>query len=227
MKVGIIQPNYIPWRGHFDFIRQVDTFIFYDDVQYTKRDWRNRNKVRMLSGESIWITVPVNARRDTLIMDALIDNSEDWQQKHLSVLKHNYGKTPFFGDYIGPLEATLRGDHKSISDLDVALCEQICPWLEIEAKTLRASTLQCTGSKDQRLIDLVKKIGGTSYLSGPAAKSYIQPDLWQEAGIELEFMTYPDYPEYEQIAPGFEPAVSILDLLFMVGPDAPRYIWGD
>ncbi len=226
-RVGIIQPNYIPWRGYFDFVHRVDTFVFLDDVQYTKRDWRNRNKVRTGSGDLKWLSVPVKASRDSLIKDVEIDYSTGWGQKHLDTLKHSYGKTPFFEEYFEPLEEVLMSKMTLLSDLDIALCKLICRWLGVETELRKSSELGGLGKKDHRLIQLVQKLNGTHYLSGPAAKAYIQPGLWQEKGIGLSFMEYPDYPEYPQIAEPFESAVSVLDLLFMTGPKAPDFIWGN
>lgn len=225
-RVGIIQPNYIPWRGYFHFIHEVDVFIFLDDVQYTKQDWRNRNKVRQKNGDRAWLSIPVQASSQSLIKDVTIDYTKNWVNKHLSLIEQNYSRTPFFSDYFPTFETILASEMKYLSDLDIALCERICDWLGIETRLVRSSELNCGGTKDRKLIELVRKVGGTHYLSGPAAKTYIQPDLWQKAGIGLSFMDYPDYPVYPQIAAPFEPSVSVLDLLFMTGPNAPDHIWG-
>lgn len=224
-SVGIIQPNYIPWRGYFDFISKVDVFIFLDDVQYTKQDWRNRNKIRWINGELKWLSVPVKAKTDSLIMDVEIDYSKNWMRQHLEVLKQNYGRAPFFDMYFDSFRQVLESEMELLSDLDIALCRLICSWLGIETELLKASDLDCTGIKDSKLIDMMHKVGGTNYLSGPAARAYIQPHLWDEAGLKMSYFEYPDYPAYRQISEPFEPFVSILDLLFMTGQDAPNFIW--
>lgn len=226
-SVGIIQPNYIPWRGYFDFIRRVDVFIFFDDVQYTKRDWRNRNKVRLKNGKSVWLTVPVSAKRDSLIMDVEIDYSENWLRKHLEALEHNYGKSPFFTNYFGEFKDLLQTTPSRISDLDILICRKICKWLGINTELVRSSDYNCEGIKDHKLIALAKAVEATHYLSGPSARNYIQPQLWKEAKIDLDYIDYPTYPSYPQIAEPFDPYVSVLDLLFMVGPEAPKFIWED
>lgn len=223
--VGIIQPNYIPWRGYFDFINNVDVFIFHDDIQYTKQDWRNRNKILCRNGESIWLSVPVKAKKDSLIMDVEIDYSVNWIRKHLAVLEQNYGKTPFFGEYFDPFRQVLQSKTPLLADLDIALSRLICDWLGIETELLKASDLNCTGVKDHKLIEMMQKVGGTHYLSGPAARAYIQPILWEDAGLQMSYFDYPQYAPYQQISETFNPAVSILDLLFMTGPEAPCYIW--
>ena len=159
-------------------------------------------------------------------MDVKVDYSENWQCKHLNTVRHNYGKAPFFEKYFDPFQEILLSKVPFLSELDIALTKLVCSWLGVETHFYKSSELSCGGTKDKKLIKLMKKVGGSHYLSGPAAKSYLQPELWSEAGIALSFITYPDYPTYPQIAKPFEPAVSVLDLMFMVGPDAPNYIWG-
>ena len=223
--IGIIQPNYIPWRGYFDFINDVDVFVFLDDVQYTRQDWRNRNRVRTRGGQSIWLTVPVLGGINQLIKDARIDTSKNWYEGHLATLTQSYGKAPYFSDYIGRLGSIFFRGYELLSQLTIDLTTEIAGWLGIQTQFIVASDLGMTGVKDEKLIQIVRKLGGNSYLSGPAAKAYLQPHLWTGAGVQLRFKSYPDYPAYPQIAEPFEPAVSILDLMFMVGPRAPEYIW--
>ncbi len=225
-RIGIIQPNYIPWRGYFDFIHEVDTFVYLDDVQYTVRDWRNRNRVKLKSGDSVWLTVPVLGGRSQLINEVRIDHRNNWAGKQLALLQQNYGKTPFFKDYASGLEDVLQSGLEFLVDLDIELTRRISDWLGITTEFVRASELGCEGVKDERLIQIVGKLGGDTYLSGPAAKAYLQPQLWAEANLSLEFKDYSGYPEYRQISEPFEPSVSVLDLLFMTGPSAPDYIWG-
>lgn len=225
-RVAIIQPSYIPWRGFFDVIQSVDEFIFLDDVQYTVRDWRNRNRIRLRQGGATWLTIPVLGGRDQRIADVQVDDSQGWRRKHLESLRHNYGKTPFFERFFPALSEQLLAAGTSLSEIDIRLTELVCDWLECRRPFHRSSELSPQGSKDDRLIDLVRKIGGTYYLSGPAAQAYIQPEKFESAGIALAWADYGGYPEYEQIATPFDPFVSVLDLLFAVGPEAPAYIWG-
>lgn len=225
--VGIIQPNYIPWRGYFDFIRRVDVFIFLDDAQYTKRDWRNRNRIRTRDGKTIFLTVPVKHNRGQMILETRIDPSSNWAENHLATLKQSYAKTTHYNDYIDRLSQIYRLGHEFISDLDIDLTKEIAHWLGIETDFLRSSELESGGRKDEKLISLVRAVGGDAYLSGPAAKAYLQPDLWADAGIDLAFIEYPNYAPYRQVSDPYDPAVSILDLLFAVGPNAMQYIRGD
>lgn len=225
-RVAIIQPSYIPWRGFFDIIQAVDVFVFLDDVQYTVRDWRNRNRIKTQQGPSIWLSVPTKGGRDQRIVDVEIDDSQDWRRKHLASLRHSYGRTVFFEKYFPGISEILLTGPARLSEMDIALTRQICTWLGIERRFARSSELNPTGSKDDRLIDLVRKMDGDFYLSGPAARDYIQPEKFEQAQIQLAYHDYSGYPEYPQISSPFDPAVSVLDLLFAVGPEAPDYIWG-
>jgi hypothetical protein len=226
MKVAIIQPNYIPWKGYFDIIQAVDTFVFLDDVQYTPRDWRNRNKIKATDGRTLWLSVPTVGGRNQRICDVEIDNSQGWQRKHCESLRHNYRNAPFFDLYFGRFSEIVGRDWKRLVDLDVVLTCEIAGWLGLAPQYRRSSELAPEGTKDDRLIDLVKKVGGTSYLSGPAARDYIRPERFAESNTGLGYHDYSGYPEYPQISPPFDHFVTILDLLFAVGDAAPEYIWG-
>ena len=225
-RVAIIQPSYIPWRGFFDIIHSVDAFVFLDDVQYTVRDWRNRNRIKLRQGGSTWLTIPILGGRDQRIVDVEVDDAQGWRRKHLESLRHNYGRSEFFERYFPGISERLLGAGTKLSEIDITLAEQICDWLDCRRPFHRSSELAPQGSKDDRLIDIIQKVGGTFYLSGPAAQAYIAPAKFTAAAIELAYADYSGYPEYPQISMPFEPAVSVLDLLFSVGPKAPEYIWG-
>lgn len=225
-KVGIIQPNYIPWRGYFDFIHEVDVFVFLDDVKFTKRDWRNRNRLQVLNGKPVWLSVPVTANSLTLIKDTEISYDISWVKDHLGTMRANYSKQIGFDPLFDELSEVYNQNFRLLADLDIALIDLLCKRLGITTKMLRSSELGCQGRKDHRLIEITRKLGGTGYLSGPAAKSYLQPQLWQDAGIELRFKTYDTYPKYPQNTEQFDPHLSVLDLMFCTGPTAPDHIWG-
>lgn len=225
--IGIIQPNYIPWRGFFDFIQEVDVFVFLDDVQYTPRDWRSRNRIKQADGETRWLTVPVSGGRDQLIRDVRIDNTQKWAKKHLEAFRHSYSKAPFFKRYFPALEEFYTPNrYEYLVDLNSDFTRRISGWLGLEPEFFTSSELHVDGVKDDRLLAIVKKLDGQTYLSGPAAEAYISPALWSNARINLLYKDYSGYPEYAQISDPFESAVTVLDLLFMVGPEAPDYIWG-
>lgn len=225
-KVAIIQSNYIPWKGYFDIIHDVDLFIFLDDVQYTVRDWRNRNKIKTPQGLR-WLSVPVGADRDRLIHQVEIVD-DGWAKKHWETIKYSYSKTPHFKKYREFFEYVyLDSAWTNLSELNQFLIKRISQeFLGIETEFRDSREFAAQGEKTDRLLDLLVKAGATSYLSGPSAKSYIDDSKFRADGIELAYKDYSHYREYPQPFPPFEHAVSILDLLFNCGPDAPNYVWG-
>lgn len=226
-KVAIIQPSYIPWKGYFDIVHAVDVFVFLDDVQYTKRDWRSRNRIKMRDGTTRWLTVPVRGGREQLIRDAPIDYAGgDWRRKHLEALRHSYGKAPHFERYYDLLRDIFSRKFPLLSQMNVAIIQALCGELGIKTKLLCSTDLKTAGSRDEKLINIIRAVDGDHYLSGPSARDYIRPDLFRANGIELAYAEYSGYPQYPQISEPFEHQVTILDLLFMTGDEAPRYIWG-
>ena len=224
MKVGIIQSNYIPWRGYFDFIDDVDLFIFYDDVQYSKRSWRNRNRIKIPNG-LIWLTVPVliNPNEGTLIQNVKINYRLDWIKKHMDSIKFSYGRAPFFKMYSEDFFDILNQKFETISELNLNINKWIIEKFDIDTKIKMSSEFNGVGSKTDRLIDILTKARATSYLSGPAAKDYLEIEKFKKAGIDLEYKVY-EYYEYPQRYGKFEPNVSVLDLLFNCGEDSKDYL---
>lgn len=220
MTVGIIQSSYIPWRGFFDFISSVDLFIFYDDVQYTRRDWRNRNRIKTPLGGQ-WLSVPVKYNRtiNTVIDRTPIDYSQPWQQIHIDRLRANYRTTPYFESYIEAFADILNQPWSSISQLNVALCQWIMTLLHIKTRVKMSRDLQAQGTKSVRLLNLAKQVGANTYVSGPSAASYLDLELFRRDGIRVEYKTY-DYPPYPQPWGPFLGHVTVLDLLFNLGPNA-------
>lgn len=227
MKCVILQPSYIPWRGYFDQIRQADIFIFYDDVKYDKNGWRNRNRIKTRDGAQ-WLTIPVLTKgieeNHTPIHDVQINWAQNWNRKHWNALQLSYSKAPFFQHYQDVLAPFYERHDTHLADFTIDLTIAISGLLGIQNTTfLRSSEIQgITGTKTDRLIQILSTVGATSYLSGPSAQDYLEPELFTKAGIEFAFITY-DYPEYEQLYPPFESQVSILDLLFMKGPQVLDY----
>jgi hypothetical protein len=224
LRVGIIQPNYIPWRGYFDFIDDVDVFIYLDDVQYTKHDWRNRNKIKTSNG-LLWITIPVlfSLNQHILIKDAKIDYNSNWIKKHIESIRFSYCKTPFFKDYSEEFFNILCEKHDTISELNVKINNWIMQKLDIKTKIGLSSEVKPEGTKTDKIIDCLKRIGATSYLSGPKAKDYLEIEKFKEAGICLEYKVYL-YMEYPQLYGKFEPNVTVLDMLFNCGRDSRKYL---
>ena len=225
-KVAILQSNYIPWKGYFDIIGLVDEFILYDDMQYTRRDWRNRNQIKTANGLQ-WLTIPVDTKgkflqkiRDTLIADP------SWAGNHWKAIRYSYAKTPYFKTY-EPVFARLyerAARLELLSQINHLYLTEICRLLGIGTKIAWSSDYTLAEGRTERLAALVKSAGGDYYLSGPAAKDYIVDEVFEKAGIELAYMDYAGYPEYPQMHGEFTHNVSVLDLLFMTGPDAPKYM---
>jgi len=228
MKLGVIQSNYIPWRGYFDFIDSVDLFVIYDDIQYSKGSWRNRNLLKTNAGLK-WITVPVKFKIGLLIEEVLISNSTPtWQDTHRALLKKYLEPAPFFKDAMEIWEEGIsvtlqKAKDPYISQLNICLIKLICKYLKINTPIVMSSEYPVVGSKTIRLINLLKELGATSYLSGPTAKDYMDEDLFRENGVRLEYKTY-DYPSYPQLWGDFIGNVTVLDLIANTGPDARSFL---
>jgi hypothetical protein len=227
VKVAIIQSNYLPWKGYFDIIHDVDLFVFLDDVQYTTRDWRNRNLIKTAQGP-LWLTVPVAAGARDLAIDQVELAGADWAANHWKSLAHHYGAAPHFKRYRELLEHVyLERRWSHLSQLNQFLVAKLAQeGLGIQTRFQDARALGAEGKQQARLLDILAKVGATSYLSGPAARAYIDPAGFAAAGIALEYMDYEGYPAYPQFHPPFTHGVTVLDLLFQVGPAAPELIWG-
>ncbi|WP_338864185.1 WbqC family protein [Myxococcus stipitatus] len=225
--VAVLQSNYLPWKGYFDIIHDVDTFIFYDDVQYTHKDWRNRNRVKTPKGAA-WLAVPMGPdSRQRRICDALIDG-DAWARKHWETLCLHYERTPYFERHAPLLrEVYLERTWTHLSELNQYLVRRIAQeHLGIQTRFRDSREWSLTGAKQERLLDLLRQAGATRYVSGPAARDYLHQEAFDAAGIELIYKDYAGYPEYPQVHPPFEHAVTVLDVLFHLGPDAPNAIWG-
>lgn len=224
-KVAIIQSNYIPWRGYFDMIAAVDEVIIYDDMQYTKRDWRNRNQIKTRDGLH-WLTVPVlvKGRYHQKIRDTMIDGTH-WAATHWRTIEVNYRAAPYFADiatWLAPVY--LEEEHESLSRLNRRLLELICDYLGITTRLTNSWDYELIDGKTERLADLCRQSGATEYVSGPSAKSYVDETVFYDMGIGLTWFDYQGFEEYPQLWGAFEPAVSIVDLLFNTGQRAPNYL---
>ncbi|OEE77717.1 WbqC family protein [Vibrio genomosp. F6] len=223
-KIAILQSNYIPWKGVFDMINQVDTFVFFEDVDYTNRDWRTRNKIRT-SGESKWLTVPVKKMpRGTKIFDIEIANDGKWQKKHKATILQSYSKSKYFNEYKWILDEIYDVTWTSLSEFNMHTTQLLCKVMGIKCEFLNSKDIESIGYKDDKLISICKSLNATSYLSGPAAKDYIDNEKFKKSNIKLEYIDYTNYQEYEQCFDGFEHYVSVLDLIFNCGQDAKKYI---
>jgi len=228
MNCVILQPSYIPWRGFFHQIQKADVFVFYDDVQFDKNGWRNRNRIKTSKGAD-WLSIPVHIKdhlaEQTPINEVRICWNNDWARKHLRTLQQAYARAPWFARYKPLLESFYSRRDPLLADFIIDFTTTLAQELGLtRTRFLRSSALGVSGTKTDRVLSVLAKVGATHYISGPSARDYLEEDKLADAGISLEFMEY-DYPEYPQLHPPFDPQLSILDLLFMTGPDAPRFIW--
>jgi len=223
-KVAILQSNYIPWKGYFDLISAVDEFILYDDVQYTRRDWRNRNLIKTPQGIQ-WLTVPVQTKGkyDQKIRDVLIEDS-DWASAHWKALQQNYRRASHFKEVACWLEPYYYEPPIYLSKLNLLLIQEISRYLGIDTKISHSSDYTLLEGKTERLASLCKQAGATEYISGPSAKDYIVEGIFTHLDIKLTWFDYAHYPTYPQLWGEFTHGVTILDLLFNCGKDAPRYM---
>lgn len=222
MIVSISQSNYIPWKGYFDMIDQSDVFVLYDDMQYTKRDWRNRNKIKTASGLQ-WLTVPVNAKGKfhQKINETTI-SEPNWSNKHLRAIELAYGRAEHFETMFPLIKSWYveAGEMEFLSDVNRFFLEGICKILRIDTKLVSSSEFEIRGTKTDALISVLDQIkGARTYLSGPAAKDYLDIKPFDERHIKVKWMDYSAYPKYEQLNGEFEHGVSILDLLLNQGAE--------
>jgi len=223
--VAIVQSSYIPWKGYFDLIRAADEFILLDDVQFTKRDWRSRNRIKTKDG-LCWLTIPVHSKGlyQQRIMDTTISDPA-WAERHWQTIQGAYARAPFFDDYAPRLrDVYSRPPSDRLSDVNRSLIEALCQMLGITTPITWSSEYHPSEGRNERLVDLCVKAGATDYLSGPSARGYLDEAAFASAGVTAHFVDYSGYREYPQLYPPFEHAVSVLDLLFSTGPGAGDYL---
>ena len=225
-RVAVLQSNYIPWKGYFDIIHDVDLFIFHDDLQYTKNDWRNRNKI-MVQGKPIWLTIPVGTNEHRQIIDVQMKD-KSWQRTHWLRLKMSYGRLPGFKLYEDFFYYVyMEKEWQYLYELNRYLIEHISrDFLGCITEFADSRDYPTYGAKHEKLLSLVQAADADVYVSGPAAKDYIVEEDYKRAGIAIVWKDYAGYPKYSQMSEIFTHQVSILDLLFNMGKDAPEYIWG-
>lgn len=224
-RVAIVQSNYIPWKGYFDLIASVDEFILYDDMQYTRRDWRNRNQIKTPQGLQ-WLTVPVKVKGKYLqkIRETEIDG-DDWRQAHWKALVQNYRRAVHFETTASWLEPLYHGEAPTLlSALNRGFIEAICAQLGIATRITNSWDYRLDDGKSERLASLCRQAGGTEYVSGPAARDYLEPAVFEAQGMAVTWFDYAGFPEYPQLWGDFVHGVSVLDLLFNCGPEARRYL---
>jgi hypothetical protein len=224
-KVAVVQSNYIPWKGYFDLIAAVDEFIIFDDVQYTRRDWRNRNLIKTPDGPR-WLTIPVKSKGHyhQTIRDVEIDGT-NWGITHQKALQSNYRRAPHYEEIAALLDPFFRRSPLThLTELNGSIISAICGYLGIPTKISNSSSYQLTGEKSERLANICLQAGATEYVSGPSAKTYLEEKDFKEHGIHVTWFDYNGYPEYPQLWGAFIHHVTILDLLFNCGKQAPLFM---
>ena len=225
-KVAISQSNYIPWKGYFDSIACVDEFVLYDDMQYTKRDWRNRNKIKTLSGLK-WLSIPVEVKGKFFqkINETKISDKE-WNKNHLNSLKGSYSNSKCYKEVLPFIEELYNAaTHETISEINHHFITEICNYLRINTKITFSSDYKLLEEgKTEKLVNLCEQLNASEYFSGPAAKNYMEESLFSEKNIKISYYNYSNYPEYEQINGDFEHGVTILDLIFNEGQNALNFL---
>lgn len=224
-KIAILQSNYIPWKGYFDLIAAVDEFVIFDDMQYTKRDWRNRNKIKTDQGLR-WLTVPVEVKgkfhqkiKDTQICET------DWAKKHWSTLVHHYSKVKHFDAVAAWLKPLYLNNHyTTISELNIVFMKKICEVLGIDIIFKNSWDYDLAPGKTEKLLNICLQAGADEYFSGPSAKGYLDEDLFRRNGIKVTWFNYDVYLEYPQLWGDFVHEVTVLDLLFNCGNEAGQYM---
>ncbi|RXR17765.1 hypothetical protein EQG63_09790 [Flavobacterium amnicola] len=222
-KIVITQSNYIPWKGYFDAIALADEFVIYDDMQFTRRDWRNRNVIKTPAG-SKWLTIPVEVKgkffqkiNETKISDA------NWNKDHWNVIKQNYSKANHFKEYKDFFEELyLNSKSVYLTEINYQFINAICEILDIKTDIRFSSEFDLKEERSERLLDICLQLEGTDYYSGPAAKAYMNERVFKDANIGIHYFDYSGYPVYKQMHEPFEHGVSIVDLLFNTGSDAKK-----
>jgi hypothetical protein len=226
-SIAILQSNYIPWKGYFDLIASVDEFLIFDEVQYTRRDWRNRNKI-VVQGTVKWLTIPVKAKGQYLgSIEEIETDGNGWAEQHWKTISHAYARTPHFAQYRSVLEAAYMkaADLRFLTEINELFLRILAELLDIATPLTRTDVVpRAAASPTDRLVEICAGRQATEYVSGPAARAYIEPEKFADAGIALRYADYSGYPVYEQHATAFEHGVSVLDLLMRCGPAAREHL---
>ena len=223
-KIAILQSNYIPWKGYFDIINIVDEFILYDEVQYTKNDWRNRNKIQTKQGVQ-WLTIPVLQQKLSQSIQETKIQDQRWAKKHWSTIQQNYSKSSYFKEYKDIFEELyLNCKEEYLSQINYKFILQINQILGIDTKIRWSNEFDLIDGQTEKLLGMCKDCNADVYLSGPAAKDYFDESLARQEKVEVEWMNYSKYPKYTQLNEPFEHGVTILDLIFNEGPNATKFM---
>jgi hypothetical protein len=225
LRICIVQSCYIPWKGFFDLIGRCDAYVVYDSAQYAKRHWHNRNRIKTANGVE-WLTIPVVTKGRFEQSIDQVEIEKPWADRHWRAIELAYKRTPYFEQ----LAPTVRGWYETadkqarLTDVNAIFLHGIANLLRLKTRIVRDDAYPALGVKTERLLGIVRAAGADCYLSGPSARTYLDEALLASSGIATEWMSYDDYPEYPQLHGSFEHAVTVIDLLFNTGPEAPRFL---
>jgi hypothetical protein len=225
MIVSIMQPAYLPWPGYFHRIMASDMHIIFDNVDIdwkTKTQFANRNRIRTPQGP-VWLTVPLSKGGGKRLDHLRIAEEIPWRKKHCRTLDQNYAKAPFYREHAAAIQDIITTPVRRFLDLVTPLTDYLLGALDITTPCLRSSGMIASSKKSRLVLDLCLEAGATVYLSGPFGRTYLDADAFAAAGVELLFHDYAPTP-YPQCFPGFVPALSAVDMLFNLGPDAAAHI---
>ena len=223
-KAAILQSDYIPWKGYFDIINMVDVFVIFDDVQYTKNDWRNRNIIKTNDGLK-WLTIPCRQKSHLQLINETFVLDKRWANKHWHCFQTYYSNTKYFKEYAAIIEDLYNESPKvKLSEINTYFIKSIMNILGIQTRIVFSHELGVKGKRTERLINICKIIGADVYLSGPKARNFLDIEAFTDERISVEWIDYSGYPEYHQLFPPFEHGVTILDLIFNEGPNARNYM---
>lgn len=221
MKISIHQPEHLVWLGLLYKIDISDAFVLLDDVQFTKNNFQNRNKIRIKDG-FLWLTVPIkNHNLNTPIRNIQIADDPKWRVKYLNTIRMNYGRTPYFNEYFPKIENIINKNHTLVMDLNLDLLHFALEVFNIHPKEIIfSSKFGLNTKRTEMLVDICKHTKASHYISGSGGKVYLDTDLFSEHGINVEFVAF-HAKEYNQIHGGFIPGMSFIDYLFNIGPVLP------
>jgi len=225
MRAVVLQPTYLPWMGYFGMIDVADTFVFYDDVQFSVQSWQQRNKIKSANGNWIWLSVPIVRKFGQNINEVQINNTTNWKKKHWASIYQSYTKAPHFLEYQDEIEKIYQMEWVYIGELNIFIIKKLSELLGVRIpKFIKSSELEgITGQKTDRLFPILEKIGADEYVTGPGTRDYLETDKFRERGIKLYWYEF-QHPVYPQIRGEFTPYLSVIDLLFNTGGEAIKYV---
>ncbi len=226
MILAVHQPQYLPWLGYFHKIANCDLFLFLDDVQYKKREFQNRNKIKTPNGP-LWLSVPVVTKGQYTqnIRDVKILPQDGWAQEHLKSIEHNYARAAFFNEHKDFLHSFYAAPHDTLIEASMSMINYIMSYLKINTPFKMSSEYGVSTTSSERIVDLCKKTGADTYLSGAGGRDYMDEELFRRNNIKVIYQEY-KHPEYPQLHGAFEPYLTVMDLMLNCGPQSREILLG-